>query len=551
MAKASAQIVTANVVTIHDSEENADRDLLEFATIDEYHNWKTAKLTEWWNEGYLGARVLAETIDSNTIDLNLWRGKAIEINKINLHHIKSEWQRALRRDFSISGVVPTSGNYADLLNEALIYFENSGYPFARVWLDSFKTSANGMEASLFVDEGLLFTFYSLAYEDDIKINNNFLLNYLDIRKGEVFNYKKISSIEEKIAGLPNLSLRQAPGVSFSDEGKVRVWLDLQNEQVSSFDGIIGLAPKAAAGNKTLVTGQFDFKLRNPFARGTSFDLAFEKFQQSSQKLNTNFEYPFLLSTPLGVQFQFDLLKYDTTYINLNTRISLAYFFSGNSRVKFFYHKTRAYPLNSLPSVLSQYSNIGTQLYGLGLDKSQLDYLPNPARGYTINAEASVGKKNKYLPDNQTEVSTVANVTATLSSYLPVLPKLVLFAKNMSVINVDSTFSQSQVKWIGGLKTIRGYNEGSIPSKNSVIQTVELRYLTDRNSHIKLFGDAAMVTQFNAHNKLERKVYYGFGLGYNFKTGPGIFSIGYAIAANKNTAISLTNGKVHFGFLSYF
>lgn len=45
--------------------------------------------------------------------------------------------------------------------------------------------------------------------------------------------------------------------------------------------------------------------------------------------------------------------------------------------------------------------------------------------------------------------------------------------------------------------------------------------------------------------------FGFGAGFSFGTNLGIFSISYALGKQFNNPIELKNGKVHFGYVTYF
>ena len=42
-----------------------------------------------------------------------------------------------------------------------------------------------------------------------------------------------------------------------------------------------------------------------------------------------------------------------------------------------------------------------------------------------------------------------------------------------------------------------------------------------------------------------------GIGINFETKPGIFSISYALGAQENNPILFKTAKIHFGFVNYF
>ncbi|MGB0431288.1 MAG: hypothetical protein ACPGLV_12505 [Bacteroidia bacterium] len=521
----------------------------KFETNENALQWSKAILQTQWDNGFLLAKLIETSKDSNFVHWQINQGDAIYISKITLGFINKKWRGRLQRVFSTEDYAISEGNVSSQLANALALFENNGYPFAKVWLDSFSVKSGAITAKLKFDLGPYFEFETIEIDPLIKVNPVFLMRYLNLNKGTPFNYKKIDEITNAISSLPYLKMRDVPYVSFSDEGKVRVVLDLDNVQVSSFDGIVGVAPNSTPENKTLFTGQFDFRLRNPFARGTSFDMVFEKFQENSQKLESGFQFPFMLSTPLGIDAKFNLLRVDTTYLNLNTKVGIDYYFTGNSKLSIYFNRFRAYPLSQIESNLLTYKNLTTTNYGLGYSISKLDYLPNPLKGISTLIDLRAGTKTEIIDQNQLN-STIFAAHYKANVFLPIAPKATIQLKNVGQLTIDSTFNKGQVLWVGGLKSIRGFNEGELPVKNYLLQTIEVRYLTDKNSHAKLFYDIALLNQFT-ENQIESKWYQGFGLGFNFKTGPGIFTINYAVGKTPENSLSLTNGKVHFGFLSYF
>lgn len=513
-------------------------------------SWYKGQLNKQWSSGFPLANLKLEHVDSNSYQGIIIQNEALLIEKISLKHIEDEWQQRLRRTFQVKGIELSEGKIAILLNLALSELENNGYPFANVWLDSIKLNNGKVQAQLFLDKGPYFIFKLFEVDPEVKISPQFLNRFLGFRPGEPFNYKKASRIDEEISSLPYLKEVFPSEVSFSDEGFVRIRLYLENVQVSSFDGIIGAAPNSAQDGTTLFTGQLDFRLRNPFARGTSFDFAFEKFQESSQKLNSRYEIPFIFSSSLGVETKFDLLRVDTSYINVETYLGINYFLSGSSKLSFYYNQFRAYPLNRNVENLNRYSDLRTRNYGIGYTYHKLDYMPNPLRGLDLIVNGRLGTKTVFELSNEKQ-TTVALYQHRIDFFIPIANKLTVLLRNRAQFTYDSSFTQNQVTWIGGLKSIRGFNEGEIPVKNFTQQTLELRYLVDRNSHAKIFYDMALLSQINRKNEVSQSWFQGLGLGFNFKTGPGIFTINYAVGGAAQNTLSLTNGKVHFGFVSYF
>ena len=45
--------------------------------------------------------------------------------------------------------------------------------------------------------------------------------------------------------------------------------------------------------------------------------------------------------------------------------------------------------------------------------------------------------------------------------------------------------------------------------------------------------------------------FGFGIGVNFQTKPGIFSVSYAVGKQNGNPIDLSVAKIHFGIVNLF
>lgn len=113
----------------------------------------------------------------------------------------------------------------------------------------------------------------------------------------------------------------------------------------------------------------------------------------------------------------------------------------------------------------------------------------------------------------------------------------------------STF-QNELFRIGGLKSLRGFDEESIHATGFAIFTLEYRYLLEENSYLYLFGEGAYVENVS-RNISEYDTPYGFGAGISFQIKAGIFSLSYALGSQKQNPIDVKGGKVHFGIVNYF
>ena len=110
--------------------------------------------------------------------------------------------------------------------------------------------------------------------------------------------------------------------------------------------------------------------------------------------------------------------------------------------------------------------------------------------------------------------------------------------------------QNELFRIGGLKTLRGFDEESIRASAYTIGTVEYRYLFEQNSYLFFFGDAAYYERHGVDGFVHDTP-YGFGTGISFETKAGIFSLSYALRKQFGNPIYLRAGKIHFGIVNYF
>ncbi len=104
--------------------------------------------------------------------------------------------------------------------------------------------------------------------------------------------------------------------------------------------------------------------------------------------------------------------------------------------------------------------------------------------------------------------------------------------------------------IGGLRSLRGFDEESIFASTYVIPTVEYRFLFSQNSNLLLFAEGAWYE--NTSNGLYvSDMPVSVGAGINFETKAGILTLNYALGNQFNNGFDLRSGKIHFGLTALF
>ena len=105
--------------------------------------------------------------------------------------------------------------------------------------------------------------------------------------------------------------------------------------------------------------------------------------------------------------------------------------------------------------------------------------------------------------------------------------------------------------IGGVTSLRGFDDRSIYTPYYAMADLEYRYLISKNSYFYAFFNAAMVKEQGHFIKKPFDFPYGFGAGTTFETKVGLFGITYALGSQESNPISFKTGKIHFGYVNYF
>jgi outer membrane protein assembly factor BamA len=440
------------------------------------------------------------------------------------------------------------------------YYENNGYPFASVKLDSIMIEGEKISAQLLLVKNKEVKIDSVVIRGTAKIAPVYMYNYLGIKPGSLYNESQLEKVNARLRELPFVTVKKPASVTFTNKLN-KLILNLDKKRASQFDGVVGILPDNKTG-KILFTGDVRLKLQNGLGRGELIDLNWRRLQTQTQDLKARVVYPFILRTPFGVDYNFKLYKKDTTFLDVHQNIGVQYMLIGGNYLKLFYNNKNSTLLSTKGlenvTVLPPYADVRSNMYGIGLRFEQLDYRLNPRKGFSILVNASAGtkiiKKNAKVNQEVYEKlklnSTLYNSDIDLNVFLPFGDRSTVKVGNQSAFIYGETTFQNELFRIGGLKTLRGFDEESIFASAYSIFTLEYRFILEQNSYLYVFGDGAWYENNNV-SQYVKDTPYGFGAGISFETKAGIFSINYALGRQFNNPIQLRSGKIHFGIVNYF
>ncbi len=281
------------------------------------------------------------------------------------------------------------------LEKIILHYENSGFPFVTVNLDSIVTGDESLGAVLNVQKNKFFKIDSVKIVGTAKVNKGFMNRYLDVKENMPYNESLISVMSQKLKQLPFITETKPLETRLSDKTN-RIILFLDKKNASQFDGIIGFLPDADT-KKTIITGDLKLKLMNSiFKNGETFDMEWRRLKTQTQDFNGRIIYPYLFGTPVGTDYSLKIYKRDTTFIDITNNIGLQYYFSGLNNLKVYYKQRNSNLISTsgydFITNLPDFADIATQSYGLGIHFERLDYRFNPHKGLAISINGQTGNR---------------------------------------------------------------------------------------------------------------------------------------------------------------
>lgn len=519
------------------------------------------RLTELQGHGLAEASIDHLEWKTDTVYAYLHTGPVYEWFALRTNSIPDEFLPAYLKKNGLNGdrIVPKQA--ARIANDIIRACEDNGYPFARVRFDSLRSTNGHITATLTLEHGKLIRIDSVLQHGPLVVAPVYLYNYIGISPGDPYNETLLSRVDLRLRELPFVQTTRTSSVVFSDRYN-RLDLFIEPKKASQFDGVIGLLPDSGQNGRVRLTGDAHLKLQNSFKRGETIEFNWKQMPPRSQDLVVHALYPFLFNSPLGIDGTLKLYKRDTLFVDVEKNLGALFSLKGSNYAKIFV-SNKSSSLQSTSGLsnattLPSYADYSTTTYGTSVHHERLDYRLNPRRGTRIILTAGVGKRtieknsgiNPAAYEGVALKTTQYNGQLELNAFVPLGGKQVAaFISRSAFVYSDLLFTNEAYR-IGGLKSLRGFDEESIFASSYSMLTMEYRYLTAMNSYLFLFANGAWYENRTATSYLNDTP-FGFGTGYNFETRLGILSISYALGRQFEEPIRVRNGKVHFGIVNYF
>jgi len=519
-----------------------------------YFDSTTANIYLFLGVQYRWAEINTDSVEKRVLEQSGWNEKQFLNRKIDLSELQSRQQRILN------------------------YYEDIGYPFAEIKLDSIQIEEQMIKARLRINKGPLYHVDSIRVFGKVKIKNLFLQRYLGITNESLYNNEKLQNVSKRLLELPYLAEQQPADLTMLGTGST-LNLYLKPKRSSQVNFLIGFLPGDNTTGKTQLTGDINLDLKNTLGVGESILVNWQQLQRKSPRLNLGYQHPYIFNSSFGIDFTFDLLKRDSSYLQLNLQLGLQYILSASQSGKIFFQNQRAYLLqggydtNQIKASKILPPNIDVNANSIGIDYEWVNtnYKFNPRRGNEVRIITTVGLKSITKNNDIINLKDPSNPDFNFSSLYDSLKlkdyqsRIILKAAHYFPTGKKSTFKtafnggifqsqnvfRNELFQIGGYRLLRGFNEESIYASQYAVFTAEYRFLVGINSFLFGFTDIGFTkTHYQSTNFTNS--FTGAGLGLSFETKFGLLNVSYAMGKRNDVKFDIRNAsKIHFGYINYF
>ncbi|MFV0605504.1 MAG: POTRA domain-containing protein [Niabella sp.] len=531
-------------------------------------------------KGYISASIDSVLSDSLTTKIYLFAGENYTWEHLSVSATTMQWLRQVGWSENQLTNQPLNYNSINILQQKMLtYFENNGYPFAHIYLDSLQLNQNKVSGRININPGPLYHVDSIKVTGSAKISSYYLQSFLGIENGSVYNKKKILDISRRLKQLTYIEETASPKFYWGSTGGI-IELFLQQKKSNQVNFIIGLLPnnQQLESKKMMITGDALLHLQNALGSGETIGLNWQKLQVASQRLNILYKQPYLFKTPFGLDFGFDMFKKDSTFLNFTFKLGAQYTFTNKQYIKVFLQQFSTIVSNINTATVLQTRQLPNEadvkLTDIGFEYgiNTTNYIYNPVNGFELLFISQAGNKrikrnNQILElkdpnEPEFDFATLYDTVKTSSyqfrstllaaKYFPLGSKLrstVKAALNGGYIGGSNIF-RNELFQIGGYRLLRGFDEQSQYLSQYGILTAEYRYLVGENSYFNVFSDGGWGRNASRGSN-NTYTYISAGLGMAFETKIGLFNLAWALGKRNDTEFNLRQSKIHFGFLNYF
>lgn len=495
------------------------------------------------------------------IMVNINEGNPSIIKNLNFTFSDSTYDESVIRQFDfLKGQVFNKSELEFTIDQLLIYYENSGFPYAKIVINSivfYKDSTsddNYVDINFLIETGKLNRIDKVEIEGNTATNDYVIIRELRLDSGEIYNQELIEEFPKRLNRLRFFESVNVPQYYINSKGEGVLLVEVTEKNTNNFDGIIGYIPPGKNESSGYVTGLINISLRNLFGTGRAASIRWNKYDRKSQELDLRYLEPWFLGLPFNINIGLYQRIQDTTYVQRKIEGSLEYLATEDISASAIIASETVVPTIRTIPVFTVF-NSSHLTTGVSLEIDTRDDPYSPTEGLLFVNSYTYTKKSINGPDEYitSTVQTSINLQRFNISFYYFYE---IFVRQIIALGINGrelrgqTFENNDLYRLGGTNSLRGYREDQFLGSRVFWSNLEYRALFTRRSFGFLFFDTGYYLRVEEPEKNILKAeefLFGYGLGLNLETGIGILRVSYALGKGD----TFSDGKIHFGILNEF
>lgn len=476
---------------------------------------------------------------TNTIDSSIYKkkkttfyfnlGKKIDTVIITINNIDKHLLEEFKaEDNSIKIPIKKLDYFLTTVSKNL---DNEGKTFSKVNLKNTKVNKNYLFASLVLEESKKRNIQKVIIKGYDNFPRGFIKNYYKIKKNIIFNKEKLTEIYKQTNELNFVKQLKKPEVLFKPDSTY-IYVYLRKKTNNSIDALLNYGSKE--NGAFFFNGNVNIELNNIFNYGEEFKLNWNKINEERQEISISVKTPYIFKSTISPEINFSIYRQDSSFITSKLRSFLHYEVNSKHAFSFTYDTESSEKNNSTNLKIEKYKN-----YFLGL-------------GYQFQKEFRNKNKIQFhiateFGDRITSVRTKQQKLSSSASYKHIFNKRSHFyLKNSTGYLSSKNFILNELYRIGGVNSVRGFNEQSIFTDKYSYFNIEYRYKTNETSYLYTITDIGIYSQDLQGNSL-----LGLGIGYLYNTKKYQINLGLATGKINEEKINFENAKLILSWKNYF
>jgi outer membrane protein assembly factor BamA len=371
---------------------------------------------------------------------------------------------------------------------------------------------------------------------------NYPKNQIDnlINTRTLYNSHNLEKIERRISTLQYLENIKAPEALFKRDSTL-LYIYVNKKTANIADGLIGFNTNEEG--KLEINGFIEATLQNNFNYGERIDFTYRNDNADQSRLGIQVDLPSIIRKRIGINSGLEILRRDSLYQNTTLNLGLNYQLPKNAWIQLNYNN-RESTADSQPSIIGKENN-NYSTNGIAAQFHLIENSVNRLQPENFNLSFMAGAQERTLESN---ADTQYILELRLEKLWSLSHRLNLLSRANTYLLKTKNLQFNELRQIGGVNSIRGFNQNSIDTAAYLLTQTELRYALNDQIFLNLLGDGGVFEEYLDRNP---KYLYAYGAGFGILTNAGILRLEVASGSFSGANQGVSSTIAHLNLKVFF